>query len=123
MFWMIQNKTGQWWSPSDGWTSKMGAKVYGVTDRQSMGAEDMPEDGKWVPTNKTMKEAEEIQDIKRRAGITEQQMISVTSSDIQQVIDTLRDGDIGEAVAQLESMLGESPQQWADFDRRMGLIK
>ena len=69
---MIQNKTGQWWSPSDGWTSKTGAKVYGVTDRQSMGAEDLPEGGKWVPTDKTMKEAEEIQDIKRRAGITEE---------------------------------------------------
>ena len=124
MFWMIQNETGQWWSPSDGWTSKLGAKVYGVTDRQSMGAKDLPEGGKWVPTNKTMKEAEEIQDIKRRAGIiTEQQMISVTPSDIQQVIDTLSDGNIGEAVDQLESMLGESPQQWANLDRQMGLRK
>ena len=67
---------------------------------------------------------EDIQDLKRRAGIiTEQQMISVTPSDIQQVIDTLSDGNIGEAVDQLESMLGESPQQWANLDRQMGLRK
>lgn len=100
--WMIQNETGQWWSPSDGWTSKAGAKVYGVTDRQSMGAEDVPKGGKWVPTDKTMKEAEEIQDIKRRAGITEQ--VNVQQEMEQEIADNYINGNISDVKQALHSL-------------------
>ena len=101
---MIQNETGQWWSPSDGWTSKLGAKVYGVTDRQSMGAEDLPEGGKWVPTDKTMKEAEEIQDLKRRAGITEQEPSGQMLRMEQEITDNWINGNIYDVEKALHSL-------------------